>query len=306
MSQPLKIGIIGYDTSHVPAFTRLLNDAADPFHVPGGRVVCGLPTYSEDLAASYSRVEGFKQQMEDDLGVETVDSIAALLERVDAVLLESVDGRRHLAEVQPVIAAGVPVYVDKPLAADYAEAAEITRLAEAAGCPLFSSSSLRYDANVQAIVDDPELGAVITCDAYSPATLDPTNPGLFWYGVHGVETLYTFMGAGCEWVRCYSSEACDVVVGGWPDGRLATMRGTRAGTHAYGVTVHAENKVAQTGYSKTVPLYHQLLKQIIPFLRTGQSPVPAAETLEIMAFMQAALVSAQEGRQVALSEIQGA
>jgi len=306
MSQKLDIGIIGYDTSHVPAFTRLLNDATDPFHVPGGRIVCGYPSFSSDLSASFSRVEGFKTQMEDDLGVETVDSIEALLERVDAVLLESVDGRRHLEEIKPVIAASKPVYVDKPLAADYASAAEIVRLAEDAGCPLFSSSSLRYDANIQAIANDPDLGAVMTCDAYSPATLDPTNPGLFWYGVHGVETLYTFMGAGCEWVRCHSSEAYDVVVAGWPDGRLATMRGTRAGTHAYGATVHAEKKVAQTGYSTEIPLYHQLLKEILPFFQSGQAPVPAKETLEIMAFMQAALISATEGRRVALAEIQNA
>jgi len=305
MVDELRIGIIGFDTSHVPAFTRLLNDPQDPFHVPGGRVVCGYPSFSPDLHASYSRVEGFKQEVTQKWGVRLVGSIAELLAQVDAVVLSSVDGRRHLAEVTPVIHAHKPVYIDKPLAANYAEAAEITRLAKEEGCPLFSASSLRFDANVAAIRQDPELGSVVSCDAFSPATLDPTNPGLFWYGVHGVEILYTFMGPGCESLRCYVSPDSHVVVGFWPEGRIATLRGTRRGAHDYGVTVFGEKKVAQTLYSREIPLYAQLLKRIIPFFQGQPAPVAAEETLEMMAFMQAALVSEMEGREVRLAEVRG-
>lgn len=300
----LRIGIVGFDTSHAPAFTRLLNNPADPFHVPGGRVVCGYPSFSDDLEASYSRVEGFKREMAEQWGVEILDSVQAVVERVDAVLLESVDGRRHLAEARPIIAAKKPVYVDKPLAANYREAAEIARLACEANCPLFSSSSLRYDANILAIASDADLGAMLACDAFGPATLDPTNPGLFWYGVHGVEMLYTFMGSGCMSVRCTSTERYDVVVGSWPGGRLGLVRGTRAGVYEYGVTVYGEKKVRQTTYNKEIPLYSQLLKQIIPFFQGGPAPVALDETVEMMAFMQAALVSANEGgREVSLDQV---
>jgi len=299
----LRIGVIGFDTSHVPAFTRLLNNPADPNHVPGGKIVCGYPSFSADLAASYSRVEGFKREMVETWGVELLGSVEEVVERVDAVLLESVDGRRHLAEARPIIAAKKPVYVDKPMAADYREAAEIARLAREAGCPLFSTSSLRYDVNLLAIAADPDLGAVLACDAFGPATLDATNPGLFWYGVHGVEMLYTFMGVGCQSVRCISAAPYDVVVGSWPNGRLGVMRGTRAGAYEYGVTVFGEKKVRQTTYNKEMPLYSQLLKQIIPFFQGAPAPVSLDETLEIMAFMQAALISAQEGREVSLAEI---
>lgn len=303
MSTELRVGIIGFDTSHVPAFTRLLNDASDPFHVPGAKVVCGFPSFSPDIASSQSRVDGFTRDVTEKYGVKLVGSVEELVQQVDAVLLESVDGRRHLAEVRPVIAARKPVYVDKPLAADYHEAVEILRLAREAGCPLFSASSLRFDANIQAIKADPELGAVLSCDAFSPAHLDPSNPGLFWYGVHGVEILYTFMGIGCARVTCYSSAAYDVVVGEWPGGRTATMRGIRAGAANYGATVFGENKVRQTLYSTAIPIYAQLLKEIIPFFRSGIPPVAPEETEEIMAFMQAALISAQEGRAASLEEL---
>jgi predicted dehydrogenase len=270
--------------------------------VPGGRVVVGYPSFSPDLPFSANRVQGFTADMER-WQVPLAGSIAELLEQVDAVMLESVDGRRHLAEARPVFAAKKPVFIDKPLAADYREAAEIMRLAQSAGCPVFSSSSLRYDANVLAVKEDPELGRVFSCHAYSPATLDATNPGLFWYGVHGVETLYTFMGAGCEAVTCLSAPESDVVVGRWGDGRLGVMHGTRAGDHGYGATVYGAKRTYPVQYSKQVPLYAQLLQRIMPFFRTGVSPVPAEETLEIMAFMQAAILSQEQGRTVALDEV---
>ena len=306
MADELRIGVIGFDTSHVPAFTKLLNDPDDPFHVPGGKVVAGYPSYSPDMEFSHSRVEGFKREVTEKWGVKLVSSIEELLEQVDAVLLESVDGRRHLAEARPVIEARKPLFIDKPLAADYAEAAEIYRLAREHDCPVFSASSLRFDANIVKVKEDPELGTVYACDAFSPAHVVPDCPGIFWYsiyGVHGVEILYTFMGAGCEEVSCHTTEDYHLVVGIWPDGRIGTMRGIRRGAIDYGATVFGERRVAQTLYSREIPLYSQLLKQIMLFFQGAPEPVPLEETLEMMAFMEAALVSEREGRAVALDEV---
>ena len=303
MNNELRIGIIGFDTSHVPAFAKLLNDHSDPHHVAGARVTLGVPTFSPDLESSYSRVEGYKQEVTEKYGVELLDSIDEMVEGVDAVLLESVDGRRHLAEARPVIAARKPLFVDKPFAANYADAAELMRLAKENDCPIFSSSSLRYDANILEIKNDEELGRVFSCDAFSPANLDPTNPGFFWYGIHGVEILYTFMGAGCRSVRAIHTDESDILVGAWPDGRLGTVRGTRGGSGGYGATIFGEKKIAQTQYSTEVPLYSQLLKQIVPFFNGAPSPIASEETLEMMAFIQAGIVSQDENREVELSEI---
>lgn len=301
----LKIGVIGFDTSHVPAFIRLLNDENDPHHVAGAKVVAGFPSFSPDLASSANRVEGYVADVKKNFDVEIVDSIEALLDKCDAVLLESVDGRRHLDEATPVIKAGKPLFIDKPLANNYSNAAAIMRLAKEHSVPVFSSSSLRYDVNLTALRNDPDLGEVLSCDSFSPASLDPSNPGLFWYGIHGVEILYSFMGAGCKTVRCTSSQDADVVVTTWNDGRLATMRGTRKGTHEYGATVFGAKKVAHSVFSREVPMYGQLLQQVVPFLQGTSTPVAPEETLEIMAFMQAALVSSQENREVTIAEIQG-
>lgn len=302
MAQTTRVGIIGYDTSHAPAFTRVLNDPHSPYHVPGARVVAGYPSFSDDVESSRSRVAGFRREMAE-LGVAEVSSIPELLERVDAVLLESVDGRRHLAEVEPVLRAGKPVFVDKPFTADYADALAIAQLVRETGGRVFSSSSLRYDVNLRAILGSPDLGHVFGCDAFSPATLEPTNPGLFWYGIHGVEVLYTFFGPGCVAVRCHSTPDAEVALGEWGDGRIGAVRGTRRGAHDYGATVFGAQVVHAT-YSREVPMYSQLLREVVPFFQGQAAPVSLEETIEIMAFMQAALISSRQGgRRVALAEL---
>src|SRR5262249_19728897 len=97
-TQELKIGIIGCDTSHVTAFTKLLNDKSDPNHVPGARVVAAFKGGSPDVESSRTRVDRFTAELKDKWGVEIVDSIEELCKKVDAGLLESVDGRPHVSQ----------------------------------------------------------------------------------------------------------------------------------------------------------------------------------------------------------------
>ncbi len=295
MGDELRIGMIGCDTSHCIAFTTLLHEKNDPHHVEGCKVVACYPSFSPDIESSASRVDGYKSELSEKWGVAMVDSVEALCESCDAVLLESNDGRRHLPEVRPVIAAGKPVFIDKPMAASAADACEIARLAGEAGVPCFSSSSLRFDVNVQACVSDPEKGCVIGCDAFSNAALEPTNPGFYWYGVHGVEILYTLMGRGCQTVRCVSTPDADVAVGTWDDGRVGTMRGVRDGAGGFGATVVAEKKLCQFTYNAEVPIYAQLLNRIIPFFQGAPAPVALDETVEIMTFIEAAWQSSRQG-----------
>ena len=130
------------------------------------------------------------------MGVEIVPSIEALLEKVDVVLLETNDGRPHLEQAAPVLKAGKPVFIDKPVAGTLADVVAIYELSKRYGTPVFSSSALRYAAGVQEVVKG-KVGKILACDAYSPAVMEPNHPDLFWYGIHGVEFLYTVMGPGC-------------------------------------------------------------------------------------------------------------
>jgi predicted dehydrogenase len=296
VSEDLKLGIVGLDTSHVVAFTKILNDENHPLFIPGARVVAAYPSFSRDIHASYSRVEGYTQELGDNWGVEMVDSVSALCERVDAVMIESNDGRRHLREYKAVAKARKPCFIDKPLATSVSDAKEIARLASEAGTRVFSSSSLRLVPEIRAAAQDPEgIGDIEQVHVFSPASLEVTNPGLFWYGVHGVEMVYTLLGRGCREVTCLSRERGEVVVAEWEDGRRATLAATRLSTHAYGAVVHG-SKGSRAFVCQLEDIYVPLVRSIVAFFHGCDPPVAVETTVEMMAFIEAALVS--EGRPV--------
>ena len=278
-----RVGIIGLDTSHSVEYTKALNakDAAPEFG--GYKIVAAFPQGSLDIESSTSRIPGYIDEVKK-WGVEIVDSIPALLEKVDVVLLETNDGRRHLEQAIPVLKAGKAMFIDKPITASLADAIVIFDLAKHYKVPVFSCSSLRFMASAQEVVHG-KIGKVLGADAYSPCTIEKTHPDFFWYGIHGVELLYTVMGTGCKELIRVHTDGTDVAVGTWEDGRIGTFRGTRTGKHLYGGTAFGENG---NGVLGPFVGYNPLLDEIIKFFQTGEVPVKAEETLEICAFMEAA------------------
>jgi predicted dehydrogenase len=302
--QPIRVGIIGTDTSHVIEFTRIFNDASDPEHVPGVQIVAAYKGGSPDVESSITRVDKYAAELHDKWKLEIVDDIPKLCSMVDAVVLESVDGRKHLSQVKPVFAAGKPVFIDKPLAASYQEAKEIARLGQEAGVPWFSSSSLRYWEETQRLKDPTGMGRVLGYSVYGPSPTEPHHPDLMWYGIHAVEILYTLMGTGCETVTHTNTNDEDAVVGKWKGGRLGVMRGFRSGLYAYGITGFTDKGVLTSDTKKFS--YRPLLVEIEKFFRTRVPPVTSEETLEIFAFLQATELSKTEGgAEIPLSRITG-
>jgi len=287
----LRAGMIGLDTSHVIAFTKLFNGPQATGDLAGIKIVAGFPG-GTDIPSSKDRVAGFTKQLAE-MGVEIVPSIPALLEKVDVVLLESVDGRPHLEQVRPVFAAKKPVFIDKPVAGSLVDALKIFELAKQSGTPCFSASSLRFAPAVQAARSDTKVGKVTGCAAWSPCTIEPTVPDLFFYGVHGVETLYTVMGTGCETVARVHTPDTDYVTGVWKDGRIGTFRGIRKNKSDYGVTVFGDKGISPAAGSFSG--YDALCVEIARFFKTGVAPVTPEETIEIFAFMEAADESKRQG-----------
>jgi len=286
----VRVGIIGLDTSHAIAFTKELNSETAKDDVANCRVVAAYPKGSPDIESSVSRVPGYTEEIQK-LGVEIVDSIPALLEKVDCVLLETNDGRPHLEQALPVFRAKKSVFIDKPVAGSLTDVVALYEAAKRFDCPMFSASSLRYTAGAQ-LIREGEIGDVLGCDAYSPCSIEKTHPELFWYGIHGCETLYTVMGTGCEEVSRVSTADFDVAVGRWNDGRIGTFRGIRKGKSGYGGTAFGSKSIKEIGpYGG----YRPLVVEIVKFFRTGVEPIPEEETIELYAFMEAADESKRNG-----------
>jgi predicted dehydrogenase len=297
-AKDLRLGMIGLDTSHVVAFTRLINDPEKNF---GCKVVVGYSGGSPDIPSSANRVDNFTKQLKNEFGVEIVDSIDELCRKVDGVLLESVDGRPHLEQAKPVIAAKKPLFIDKPMAGNLADVLEIFQLAREHNVPCWSSSSLRFSPGIINMRNSSEVGAVLGCAAFSPCSLEEHHPDLYWYGVHGVEILFTIMGTGCESVRRIQTKDAEFVVGLWKDGRIGTYRGIKKGKSDYGALVYGTKGIAQSGRYGG---YEPLVVEIVRFFKTARVPVPTEETIEIFAFMSAADESkAKNGGPVLLSSV---
>ena len=288
----VRLGIIGLDTSHADAFIKLINNEQPDPDYAGFKVVAAYPYGSRTIESSIARIAGYTETAKKH-GVRISSSIAELLQQVDCVLLETNDGTLHLEQATEVINSKKALFIDKPVAAGLSDVLAIYKLAEEKQVPVFSSSALRFSSRNQLLRggNGPE-GKVVGADCYSPCINEPSHAGFFWYGIHGVEILYTLMGKGCQSVSCTSNTDSDLVVGVWEDGRIGTFRGVRNSAHTSGGTVFCEKEVTQAGGYEG---YEELLKSILTFLRTGIAPVEKEETIEIYTFMEAANESIRQG-----------
>lgn len=293
----LRLGIVGCDTSHCIAFTELLNDANAKGHVSGGKVVAAFKGGSPDIPSSASRVEGYSKTLAEKYGVKFYDGVEELCKNVDAVLIESVDGRPHLEQVKPVLEARKPVFIDKPMAGSLRDVIEIFNLAKKAKVPVFSSSALRFAKDTQAARQG-STGKISYAETYGPCEIEPHHPDLFWYGVHGVESLYTVMGTSCQTVqRGKTADGKIEVVGTWRGGRKGVYREDK-GFHG---SAKGDKGEAAVG---SFDGYAPLVEQIVKFFQTGIAPIPPKETIEIFAFMEAADESKRlGGAPVKVSEV---
>lgn len=291
-SADLKLGIIGTDTSHVIAFTKTLNDPNNPDHIAGGKIVAAFKGGSKDIESSASRVEGYAKELSEKWGVEIVPDIATLVSKVDAIFLESNDGRKHLPQFREIVKTGkkIPVFIDKPLAATLEEAREIAKLGRESGVKWFSSSSLRW-GDIATKMKTSDTKGVLT---WGPGPEEEHHYlDLGWYAIHPIEVLFTLMGTGVTEVTRIPSADGDIVVGKWKDGRIGTVR-TGKPYSDYGALVF-RGKATMMSDPKMKSSYNPMLREIMKWFQGGAIPVPNEETMEIYAFMDAARKSKDQG-----------
>lgn len=296
---PLRAGMIGLDTSHVPAFAKIFNNSKATGDLAGIKVVAGYPG-GTDIPASRDRVKGFTEQLRG-MGIDIVETIPQLLEKVDVVLLESVDGRIHLQEATPVIKAGKPLFIDKPAAGSLADTIAIYELAKKHNVPCFSSSSLRFVPGIQELLKNEQLGTIVGAVTWGSCSYQEGTPDMFFYGIHGIEPLYALMGTGCETVTRIQTKDTDLVSGVWKDGRVGTYRGIRRNKADFGAIAFGSKGIVPASRGGG---YEELCREIGKFFKTRKSPVSAEETVEIFAFMEAADESKrQSGAPVSLASV---
>lgn len=177
----LRIGLIGTENSHITHFTRFLN--VEERH-PGVRATAlvGGPSPRNQELAELGDIELIVQEP-GDLG-----------EEVDAAIVSSRDGGKHLEHARPLLEAGKAVLVDKPLAASVADAQELLALAERSGAVMLSCSALRFVPEIPDFAASSETGRLRHLHVSGPADPDSEYAGLFFYGIHHVEAALEILG----------------------------------------------------------------------------------------------------------------
>jgi predicted dehydrogenase len=327
-AEPVRLGILGIDNFGSVAYTEFLNRPHAEGVFEGVRVVAALPIGSDDYPDSDKLVQDWKKQLlamyqnpkdpKDAVPpIEMVDSVDALLQKCDGVLIFSMDGRLHLKQATAALKAGKRVFISRPLASSVEDAVAILKLASELKVPCWSSSQHRYSTGFSGMRNHPEVGRVIGCDVYGGWNVNAPEADKFTRPLHSIETLYTIMGSGVVSVSCQSTPTAESITALWGDGRVGTYRGIKEGAVKYSATVFGEKGVSTAGiYGHGIPVngvvptndkyvgYEGLAIEIARFFKGGPVPVSPAETLEIFAVMQAAEASkAQNGAIIKLQDL---
>jgi len=257
------------------------------------RVTAAYPVTSPDYPMSAEFTAKWQAQMlalyKEDPNVkpvEIVSSIDDLLSKCDAVMIWSLDGRKHLQQATAVIHAGKPLFIGRPAASEPQDAVAIYKLAADARVPFWSCSQHRYSPGFSGMRTHPEVGKVFGCDVYGGFSKEAPDADKFTRPLHSIETLYTIMGSGVEKLSCVSTTAVEVVTATYRDGRVATYRGVKEGAVKYSATVFGDKGVSTAGiYGHGIPIhgivpandaymgYRGLAIELAKFFKTQTGPV---------------------------------
>jgi len=294
----MKIGIIGFDTSHAHVFPAYLRDfAKNDCRFKDIIVEAGWP--GDPATAVHPERLDDMQKTISEMGIRAVESLDQLIEDSDAFLLEAVNGDTHLELARKVLPAKKPTFIDKPFANTIEDAKAIAALISETGTPCWHASSLRYEPKMLEAMKQVDADSR-EADVYGPAPYYEKGRGIVYYGIHCAEMIFAVMGVGLKSVRTVWQESREVIVGTWSDGRLATMRGQRREAYNFGGVLH-NPKISVTFEAEGSP-YPHLVEKIAEFFLTSQTPVPIEETIEVIAFLEAAVRSKQAaGKEILVS-----
>ncbi|MCS7221521.1 MAG: Gfo/Idh/MocA family oxidoreductase [Anaerolineae bacterium] len=268
----LRLGLVGVESSHAVHFTRLLNSG----QVAGGKVVA---VWGETPTAGQT----FAQQM----GIHRcVSTLEELCHEVDGVLICGRWGEDHLWQAKPFLEAGLPTFVDKPLAHTLSAAQAIIELAQAYQAPLMSGTALRFAREMQELAANrARLGRLTLIVSTGPAfgTLpDPRARGLTFYGIHAAEVLVSLAGRGGQVVGHQVTPYGYLVSLTYPDGHMGVLHLPRSTRPYYHVAVYGAEGCHAVEITDVDGFYSGLLRSFLQMVRSRVPAVSPEDSLEAL------------------------
>lgn len=227
-----------------------------------------------------------------------VGSPEEVIGQVDAVLISTDDGFDHVRRARPFVEAGLPVFIDKPMATSLEDLRTFVEW-ERGGAKLLSSSSLRFAPELDLCLSDiGKLGDLRWISAITVKTWER-------YGIHMLEPLIRMLGPGFESIRLESQPGMEVAHVIHRTGVQLTVPVIYDGGSSFG-RIQVCGTSGQTGlrFASTYTNFRRLMSSFIDYVQSGVRPFAFAETVELMAILIAGIRSREEdSRRVEISEI---
>jgi hypothetical protein len=243
------------------------------------------PADAPNVAAA-SRIQNVVARPEDVIG------------QVDAVVIGTDDGHEHVRRARPFIEAGLPMFVDKPLAINVADLNQFIRWYQG-GKVFLSSSNMRYAPEIRQVLRQKaqlgELRWITTC----------TSKTWERYAIHALEGIWPVLGPGFLAVRTESRSGSDIAYITHRSGVQVNLAVIYDAVGSFG-TVHVFGTKGNLAVScwDTYTAFRNQLCAFVEMLRTGERPYPLGETIELMAVIIAGLRSRdREGQVVKVDEV---
>jgi virulence factor len=289
----INLGLVGVNTSHADAFSRIFNgDGEKPPVIDSARIshIWGNDRERTDALSTKHAIPNVVADYRDMIGA------------VDAVLIvDDTDGGAVHAELaRPFLEAGLPVFIDKPMTTDYADAVALFDLAEQHNAPLMSCSALRFPVELaQSRADFDAIGKLSSIVSVGPGEW-------FYYGIHAVELLGAVTSDRAAWVHRHVLDQKDIAVVGYESGLTAVVETLRDAAYIFHITAYGADGLAAMEVRDMPGFYANTMREVVRMVETGTSPLTREQTLDVMAILHAGNRSAETGQRVTIDEIRGA
>ncbi len=291
----LRLGIVGSDNSHAEAFSKLVNldEGINGLRVEDCKVthIYGTDQKRTEEVAKIGKIPNIVAKAEDMIGA--VDGIACVWRH----------GGKHLADTLPFLKAGLPAFVDKPLACSVADATRLLDAAEKAKVGFTSFSTLRYAANVVEYINflREKAGPLTAGVSTGPADLASEYGGIFFYGIHAVELMNAVWGYGCESVKATEHNNNVVVACKFGNGALVTLNMMGNATYAFHLLAFGKDAWKEHNVDSST-CYFDGMKMYLETMKTGKWPLTREQLLEPVKILTAIDKSLKENREVKCDE----
>lgn len=286
-----RIAILGCENSHADAFLDL---------------IINQKKYEDiEVVGVYSNEAEALERMAKNFGVYCAKSYDEFVGKVDGIVITARDGRNHYKYAKPYIKSGIPMFVDKPITSDEAEAAEFMKELKANGCKVVGGSSCVHAelvAGLREKVSSGELGKVYGGYLRAPISMENEYGNFFFYSQHLTQVMLSIFGYYPKAVKTYRNDNVITLTVRYDEYDVNAQ--FVDGNYTYCATVSAEKGIEGGIYPVSAVLYPIEFSEFYHILKGGEQPQSYRQFIAPVAVLCAIDRALASGKEEAVNPVE--